>query len=100
MHIITRSRIIEAAAKYPNSASALREWYQIINRSEFKSFADLRSTFRSVDKVKHVYVFNIGGNNLRLIAAIHFDRQKIYIRDILTHADYDKAAWKKREGIQ
>ncbi|MBP1468305.1 type II toxin-antitoxin system HigB family toxin [Candidatus Chloroploca sp. M-50] len=40
-------------------------------------------------------VFNIGGNNVRLIAAIHYNRQKIYIRAVLTHDDYDADRWKE-----
>jgi mRNA interferase HigB len=40
-------------------------------------------------------VFNIGGNKYRLIAAIHFNRQKVYIRHVLTHPEYDRGRWKK-----
>jgi len=47
-----------------------------------------------VDKVESSYVFDIGGNKLRLIANIHFNRQKIYIRHVLTHKEYDKGDWK------
>jgi len=45
--------------------------------------------------VGNLVVFNIGGNKYRLIAAIHFNRHKLYIRDVLTHAEYDKERWKK-----
>jgi len=45
--------------------------------------------------VGNLVVFNIGGNKYRLIAAIHFNRGKVYIRDVLTHAEYDKERWKK-----
>jgi mRNA interferase HigB len=44
--------------------------------------------------VKGLTVFNISGNNYRLIAAIHYNRGKIYIRHILTHAEYDFGKWK------
>jgi len=40
-------------------------------------------------------VFNIGGNKARLIAAIHYNRGKVYIRAVLTHAEYDKNKWKE-----
>lgn len=100
MHIITRSRIIEAENKHPNDGHSLRAWYQIMRHSTFLNFANLRDSFNSVDKVGHLYVFNIGGNNLRLIAAIHFNRQKVYIRYVLTHAEYNRNIWKKLEGLQ
>ena len=48
-----------------------------------------------MDKVGDKYVFDIGGNKLRLIASIYFNRQKVYIREILAHTEYDKGKWKK-----
>ncbi len=62
---------------------------------EFKSIAELRTIFPSADKAGKLTVFNIGGNKIRLIAAIHYNRQKIYIREVLTHAEYDKNKWKE-----
>lgn len=94
MHVITKKRIWEAKIKYPESASALDGWYRIVSKNTFERFADLKNTFNSIDKVGEQYVFDIGGNKLRLIANIHFNRQKIYIRDILTHKEYDKNKWK------
>lgn len=96
MHIITRRRILEFAAKHPDSKSALDNWYRIVKRAEYYSFADLKRHFRSADYVDGFIVFNIGGNKYRLIAAIHFDRQKVFIRDILTHQEYDRGKWKRR----
>ena len=94
MHIITQSRIWDAKKKYPESASALDGWYRVIKKNEFHHFSDLKKSFNSVDKTGDIFVFNIGGNKLRLIAHIHFQRKKIYIRAILTHKEYDKNNWK------
>ncbi len=94
MHIITKKRIVEAKIKYKSCASALDGWYTIINKNNFFSFSDLKKTFNSVDKVGNLYVFDIGGNKLRLIASIHFNRQKIYIRHIITHKEYDEDKWR------
>ena len=94
MHIITKKRITEAKILHPECESALNGWLRIIEHNEFKSFAALKSTFNSIDKVEHLYVFDIGGNKLRLIACIHFNRQKLYIRHILTHNEYDKGKWR------
>lgn len=95
MHIITRKRVIEAEEKYPQVATALRGWYQIINQSDFSNFAELKNTFNSVDKVGDLYVFNIGGNKLRMIAAIHFNTGRVFIRAILNHSEYDQGKWKE-----
>ena len=94
MHIITKRRIVEAKVTYPQCASALDGWYKIINNNVFNNFSDLKASFNSVDKVGNLYVFDLGGNKLRLIASIHFNRQKIYIRHILTHKEYDKGDWR------
>lgn len=95
MHIITRMRLNEFATKYPDTKTALRHWYQLVKTSEYQSFAELRAVFPNADQVGKLTVFNIGGNKVRLIAAIHYNRQKIYIRAVLTHAEYDQDKWKE-----
>ncbi len=95
MHIISRKALLEFWERHPDSEGPLRRWYTIVRKSDFKDLAELRGTFPSADWVEGLIVFNIGGNNYRLIAAIHFNRGKIYIRDVLTHKDYDQGAWKR-----
>lgn len=94
MHVISQRRIKEAARLHKTCASALEQWYKVMKKAELKDFAELKALFGSADKVGDLYVFNIGGNKLRLIAAIHFNRQKVFIREILTHTEYDKAKWR------
>ena len=73
----------------------LRAWYAIVSRTDFNSFAELKRVFRSADKVGKFTVFNVGGNKFRLIAALHYNRRKIYIRHVLTHTEYDNGKWKE-----
>lgn len=94
MHVITRKRLNEFAAKHVDSRSALEHWYRIVKNRRFKSFVELREVFPNADQVGNKTVFNIGGNKYRLIAALHYNRNRIYIRAILTHRDYDKGSWK------
>ncbi|NJO79954.1 MAG: type II toxin-antitoxin system HigB family toxin [Cyanobacteria bacterium RM1_2_2] len=94
MHVITRKRLNEFAELHPNTKNALVQWYQLVKQNEFASFAELREVFPSADQVGTLTVFNIGGNKVRLIAAIHYNRKKIYIRAVLTHAEYDEERWK------
>jgi len=95
MHIISRKRLLEFAKKHPDCSAALESWYRIVNRTDFNSFSELRQTFPSADKVGNLTVFNIGGNKARLIAAIHFNTHRFYIRHILTHKEYDRGSWRK-----
>ena len=57
--------------------------------------AEIREVFPSADKVGKLTIFNIGGNKIRLAAAIHYNRKKIYIRAVLTHKEYDEGKWKE-----
>jgi mRNA interferase HigB len=95
MHIITRKRLNDFAEKYPDATPALRHWYKLMKAGHFKSFAELRRIFPSADQVGKLTVFNIGGGKARLIAAIHYNREKVYVCAVLTHEEYDKAKWKE-----
>jgi mRNA interferase HigB len=95
MRIITRKRLLEFAEKYPDCSTALESWYRIVKHTDFNSFAELRQTFPSADIVDNLTVFNIGGNKTRLIAAIHYNTHRVYIRYILTHKEYDRGSWRK-----
>jgi mRNA interferase HigB len=81
--------------KYPDSRTALRGWLKAMRDTEFKNLAELRSAFRSADNIGDLIVFNIGGNKYRLVASIHFNRGKVYVRHILTHEEYDRGRWKQ-----
>lgn len=95
MHIISRKALRDFWERYPDSEDPLLRWYKIVERSEYRTFAELRATFPSADLIGDLIVFNIGGNKYRLIASVHFDRGKVYIRHVLTHREYDREEWKK-----
>jgi mRNA interferase HigB len=86
--------LIEFSEKHPEVTTALARWYQLIKHNDFSSFAELRETFRTADQVGKLTVFDIGGNKARLVAAIHYNRKKVYIRAVLTHDEYDEDKWK------
>lgn len=94
MHIISRKALQTFWEHHPESKSALSRWFKIVQRSDFDTFEALRATFPSADKVGDLIVFNIGGNHYRLIASVHFNRRKVYIRHVLTHREYDRGGWK------
>ena len=95
MHVISQKRIREAIAWFPQHERALLSWYRLIKLSTFGDFATLRSTFPGVDKVGKLFVFNVAGNHLRIVAAVHFNRGKVYIRNILPHSEYDEGKWRR-----
>ena len=90
MHVITKKKLREFWEENPKAKSPLQAWYQIAKHAEWQNFSDVRQSFNSADMVGKFVVFNIGGNKYRLIAVIHFNRGKLYIRHVLTHAEYDE----------
>ncbi len=95
MHVIAKPALVAFWTKHPDAKSSLVAWYKIVHSNDFGSYIELKKTFASVDHVKGLTVFNIAGNKYRLIAAIHYNRRKVYIRNVLTHAEYDLGKWKK-----
>jgi len=94
VHVISKKKILEFIKTHPKSKTSLESWFKIVNSTDFKSIDEIRKVFPFADKVGKFTVFNISGNNYRLIAAIHYNRGKLYIRNILTHPEYDKGKWK------
>jgi mRNA interferase HigB len=91
MYVITRKRLNEFAEKFPDTKSALARWYANMKNSTFSNIAELRAVLPNRGQVGKLTVFNIGGNKVRWIAAIHYNRRKIYVRAVLAHAEYDES---------
>ena len=91
MRIISKSTLVEFYTKEPQSKSALEEWYEKTRRAEWSCFADMKQSFNSVDAVGNQhYVFNIKGNDYRLVVVIQFTPKTVYIRFVGSHRDYDR----------
>ena len=94
MHVISHAKIVAAQTAQPDCLTALDQWYRLTKRARWRNFAEVKACFPAVDKVGDKFVFDIGGNKLRLIAAIHFNTGRVFVRAILTHREYDKGVWK------
>lgn len=98
MRIITIKRLREYASRYPSAAPTLDHWEELIRRGRFESLVELRKILPSADQVevasgKTVTIFNIK-SHYRLVTAIHYNHQIVYILLFLSHSDYDKPRWK------
>jgi mRNA interferase HigB len=100
MHVITRQSLVTFWKKHPDSETSLRLWYKIALHAGWKTFVEVREVFPSADQVGNLTVFNIGGNKYRLIVLLDYEYQKIFIRHVLTHAEYDKDNWKKDDWYE
>lgn len=91
MRIFTKKTIVIFEKKHANAGVSVREWYTKTNTAKWLNFTDIKNTFNSVDYIGNDrFVFNIGGNNYRLIAIIRFNIGRVFIRFIGTHTEYDK----------
>ncbi len=94
MFILSKKRLREFWGKHPNSKVALLSWYKTVKKTDWNNFADVKETYRSADIYEDCVIFNIGGNNYRLITKISYKTRRVYIRVVLTHKEYDKDKWK------
>jgi mRNA interferase HigB len=93
MHIITRKPFMDAAKKFPNDADSIKWSYKVLKNGNFSNPEELKAVFSSLDNFKYKdkwWVIDIGGNNLRLLAFIEFQYNKMYVKHIVTHTEYDK----------
>ena len=91
MNIITRGTILIYIEKYPKAETALLNWYQEFVKASYESFNQLKATYGNASIVaNNRVIFNIKGNDFRLIVSINFKRQAAYIIWFGTHKEYDK----------
>lgn len=95
MRIVSRKAIREAAASHSEWAASLNAWYKITIHADWKTFADVRNSWRNSDVVGRFVVFDISHNKCRLIATIKYRWRMVCIRRILSHAEYDGKEWQE-----
>ena len=91
MRVITKRTLVEYYTEHADAKVALEVWYKKVKQSDWHNFSGLRRTFGSADNVgnKRV-VFNIKGNDYRLVAIVQFDVKRVFVRFIGTHSEYDR----------
>ena len=94
MHVISRKKLKEAVARHADLEGPLDAWFRIAKKAEWENLAGVRKTFSSADVVGKWTVFNIKENQYRLIGEINYVFGRVYVRHVLTHAEYDRGGWK------
>ncbi len=94
MRVLSYKAIREFIATHPTAAPALKHWYKLTRQATWQNLADTRRDFPHADPVGRRTVFNIAGNNFRMITRINYATQKVYVIHVLTHAEYDEGKWK------
>ena len=93
------------ARKHRDAAKPLADWLDTVSRADWQSIADVRRVYPTADGVSVkvagggvvvVTVFNIRGNNYRLLSVMNFATRLCRVADVLTHAEYSAERWKDR----
>ena len=91
MRIIAKKTLVEYSTVHKDAETALGDWYERTENAEWNCFADIKQTFNSADYVgNNRVVFNIKGNQYRLVALVIFKIKMVYIRFVGNHEDYDR----------
>ena len=90
MRIIAKKTLVAFYTMHPGAKTALEEWYEKTENAEWENFSQVRDQFNSADLVGNKrIVFNIKGNDFRLVVLIQFTPKTVYIRFVGTHKEYD-----------
>lgn len=95
MRPISKTALIRFYQIHPKAKEKLEAWYRACESCNAKNFSELKQTFNTADYVPEKYtIFDVGGNAYRIVTVIHYNTGKVFIRAVLTHAEYDK--WSKQ----
>ena len=93
MHVISKRPFNDASRAHPNHRQILEGLYRVLRKCEFGSPDEMRRMFPSLDNFRYKdkwWVIDVAGNHMRVIAFIQFVQNRVYVKHILTHAEYDK----------
>lgn len=99
MWVISKKRLREFWSVHADARCPLRHWHKVVTQASWSNLSDVRRQFPHADPVTTrnetvMTLFNIGGNKYRLIARVVYQRHKVYVKQVLTHAEYSKGDWK------
>jgi mRNA interferase HigB len=94
MHVISYKTLRDYSKSHADCKEALSNWYKIACKANWSNLVEVQAVFPKAEAVGNFTVFNIKGNKYRLIVSIDYEGQLIYIKYVLTHAEYDEEQWK------
>jgi len=103
MRVLSKRIFVTAASRFPNDASALMKLYQCLQEGDYSHSEEMKREIPSLDNVKsmkHYYVIDVGGNNLRVIISVFFPARSIWVKYIETHTVYDQLCAKFVRGVK
>lgn len=99
MRVISKKRLKEFAAVHPQAHRPLMTWYKTASQATWSTFHDVKASHPTASSVVWCVVFNIGGNNYRLVTRLNYRRKIVYVLKVMTHKEYDdQTSWQTECG--
>jgi mRNA interferase HigB len=95
VNVIIKAGLMEEAARHPETTQVLTDFHRRARKATWHGLHEVRQDFPSADQVGSVVIFNILGGNYRLITAVNYSRQTMFVKALLTHREYDRKEWMK-----
>ena len=95
VNVISKPGLLKLSKKHPATLPALALWYKAVKRAEWRGLHEVRQDFPTADQVGNVLIFDVMGGNYRLITRVSFATQRIYVKAVLNHREYDRKEWLK-----
>lgn len=96
MNVVSLRRLREFWECHPPAYGPLKNWHGVASHANWTCHNDVKQTFRSADKVRELYVFDV--SNFRIVADVVFITRHVYIKHVFTHPEYDKWSDQNRKG--
>ncbi|MBM3273175.1 type II toxin-antitoxin system HigB family toxin [Candidatus Kaiserbacteria bacterium] len=87
MHVISLKMLRDFWRKHPEAEQPLRNWHTVAEHSRFTDLADLKRSFGTADYVPPYTVFDVGGNNFRVVVIVRYRGGKMFVRWVMTHRE-------------
>jgi len=95
VNVISKRGLLDLAARHPETKASLTVWHERVRRATWRGLNEVRRDFPAADQIGEVLVFNVMGGNYRLITTVAYQVQRIYVKALLTHREYERKEWKK-----
>jgi mRNA interferase HigB len=95
VNVISRTGLLTLARKHPETLGTVSVWYRTVRKARWHGLHEVRRDYPGADQVGDVLIFNVLGGNYRLIAKVSYDIQRIYVKALLSHSEYDRKEWMK-----
>jgi mRNA interferase HigB len=95
VNVISKPGVLKLAKKHPETLPTLSLWYKAAKKAKWRGLHEVRREYPSADQVGDVLIFDVLGNNYRLMTRVEYNLQRIYVKALLNHREYDRKEWMK-----